>query len=76
VRTTTNSRREPHPPPYTKHLPATMPTDKDGIRRQATTLERVAVIEMRANGESYRSIAAKTSFSESGARKVVSDWPS
>jgi len=52
-----------------------MPTDQDtGKRRECTTIERVRVIELNAQGFSQRAVAKKTEIPRSTVQRVIQEW--
>ncbi len=51
-----------------------MPRDENGKRREATDEERVRVIELHAEGKSYRAIEAETGISKSDMQRIVNLW--
>jgi len=52
-----------------------MPRDKATGKRPLTTRnERVKIIELHAEGKSYRQIANELGISKDGARKVINYW--
>jgi transposase len=58
----------PKPPTY-------MPQDTETSKRlMATINERVRVIQLHAEGESYRSIAEDTSISKTQAQRIIWHW--
>ena len=52
-----------------------MPRDQaTGTRHMATRNERVRVIELHAEGKSYRQIANETGISKDAAREIIKYW--
>jgi len=54
-----------------------MPTNKEtGKGRQSTTIERVTIIELTAEGYSRRDIQQKLGISKSTVQRVIQEWKS
>ena len=51
-----------------------MPRSDDGIRRESTKLEHIEVIQLEAEGYSYRDIADRMMITASVVGKIVCKW--
>ena len=51
-----------------------MPQNDDGTRRQSTKLERIEIIQLQAEGYSYRAIADRMMISASAVGKIIRKW--
>ena len=51
-----------------------MPRNNGGNRRESTKLERIQIIQLQAEGYSYRAIADRMMMSVSAVGKIVRRW--
>ena len=51
-----------------------MPRDKNGCRRETTIEERIRVIQLASQGDSFREIERATGISKATAQRILDRW--